>query len=361
MGNDVGRCCTNRETCCPGSNPSGSIYDGKTLWTLEGVQKLPEGACCIPIRTDSDPRDSTSAAVLEIVGTGDRLIEYRKLCGRLFTFGIDGPLPPEPEKVVLEFAASFKRLSVDMYLTTDNQEANDLHLLGRWLIFVDRLVNASYVPSNALQPVRSKSAVRNMFAGGDASLELVGTNDGDNRRFRGIPAAHEGKVNFTGKWKEAYYEGDYEAYLRECGHNFLRIKAMSMINFGIGLMGHHITQDKNRVRSIVLTPRGSFVNEWTIDGTMHRLKFPGGSERCISARWVDDGMAVQIKEYHENGSVFMITKRYLRQRKTQEMVFEISKPAGKCRVLRIYIREDPEEDDPTAAGLPASSGSPSAN
>lgn len=330
-----------REACCTSAaGTTGSMYDGKSMWTLGGgIEKLPVGVCCLHLLNDGeDPLALTSPALLEMMTTEGRIKAYRNLCGMLFTFGIWGH-PPDPEEALVEFGPAFEQEGIDLFLTREPDDGS--RLFGRWLIFVDREKNTTnYTPRDYYASAKSKSIMKRLIAGGTA-YELVEKRAAIDSE---MDTCAQGKVCFTGHWKESHYEGDMDGYLKERRFSAVARTMLSFVNYTLGGVSQEITQEDDHLCIIVRNKKGYYSNDIWVDGETRKFCHPGGSMGNSSFHWVDDGMAILGKEYDDAGNLIGIVKRFLRHRETTEMAVELMNPGGKSAVLLLFVPTEPEDE-----------------
>lgn len=322
--------CVDRK-CCAGDRerdgPDGAqMLNGKTMWTLNGTETLPNGAACLYV-PQSGIEPPIPLALQSMMEEPSRNDEFRTLCGRLLTFGPVSQL--DLDEALVACAPGFARTDIDLYLSEKFEDGSSAGM-WRWFIFVDRKENPTFIPMNSLK-------VKNSLGGGDA-CELVETNHGSME-----PSVFgHGTVNFSGAWVEIATEGDMDAFLQDMGWTLMARTISNSINHGVRKQEQHIDHRDNWMSITQASPSLSslkFTSAFTIGGGLQDTTNADGNKVQVKPNWVDGGKAIYTPHWDHYGDLMQVTKRYLRQDPRREMVTEMTSPGG-VKVKRIWVPLD---------------------
>jgi len=327
--------CTDRKCCgTDGGGEAAYIADGKTMWTLDGIERLPHGVACLRV-TEFGIEPPIPISLQAMMIERSRADEFRLFCGRLLNFGVVKSL--DVDAALMACAPGFARTGIELFLTGKPEDSSSVPL-GRWFVFVDRRENSTFTPVKAMKVAQRSSVVKNILGG--VSYEFVQTKEG----YRERNICDKGAVNFSGSWTEVATEGDMDAFLRDMGWTKIARTISSSIKHGVGRSEQHIDHKGDWLCITQISPALQYTSAFTIGGGMQTTINAEGRTTQVKPNWVDDGVAVVTPHWDASGELVQITKRYLRDSPARQMVLEMTSPAG-IVVKRIWVPLVNLEDD----------------
>lgn len=322
----VDRRCCGGECTGSGKSEAAQMSDGRTMWTLDGIDRLPNGVACLYV-LDSGIEPPLPEALLSMMAERSRAEEFRLFCGRLLNFGPASLL--DLKEALTVCAPGFASTDIDVYLSA--KLADDITgASGRWFIFVDRQENDTFIPARALKLSQKSSMVQNMLR--SVAYELVQTKEGHKQ-----PSfCDHGDVDFSGSWAEVANEGDMDAFFRDMGWTKMARRISSSIDHGVGRSEQHIDQKGDWICVTQISVTVRYTSAFHIGGGVQNTVNAEGKVLQVKPSWADDGKAIVAPHWDVNGDLMQVTKRYLRSNPEPEMVIEMTSPTG-ITVKRIWV------------------------
>mmetsp|Transcript_42603 Transcript_42603/g.97732 ORF Transcript_42603/g.97732 Transcript_42603/m.97732 type:complete len:319 (-) Transcript_42603:138-1094(-) len=302
--------------CC--SSRRSREDEGRFVYTALTAIEMPAGACGVVIFPDSQELLSPWRLVQMMQSCDKDVTDILANLLQEFAMLSRADNPVESLLPLVEnYRYQFVKHNIHLFLSSKEEHLMEQLRRTTWLTFVDRSIDAGYIPPDVVVRRKHDNAV-------------VACQEQDPVKALDMP-------DFSGRWQCNGLVGDMEAFMKEGGYRYWHRKLASFANHGVG----------ERVECV--EQQGCTMRLWN-DGLDYRMEFHigfgpheathllDGSKVQVDARWVENSTGtvdLLLNSTSHEGGHLPITLRYM---VNEEMVVRQTSPGGNS-IQRTFIRK----------------------